>query len=88
MTNSLKPVTMRPVIKEAKSTNEKYRARWRPDCPGATGDPGRTVKAEGYVRMQKDWTQSNYVGGSQGRHGDVPKTSEGYGERRTSGGGY
>jgi hypothetical protein len=69
--NTLKPVTMRPHVEQAKPTNAKYAARWRPDCPGATGEPKRTVSAEGYVSMSKPWTQSNYVSGSQGRHGDL-----------------
>jgi len=56
-------------IKQQRSTNEKYRARWRPDCPGATGNPKRTLQSEGYVSMPKPWTQSNYPGGSQGKHG-------------------
>jgi hypothetical protein len=64
-------------IKQAQSTNAKYRARWRPDCPGATGDPKRSLQAEGYVRMANEWTQSNYPGGSQGRHGDSPKATSG-----------
>jgi hypothetical protein len=64
-------------IKQARSTNEKYRARWRPDCPGATNNPRRTLQPEGYVQMQKTWTQSSYPGGSQGQHGDNPKATSG-----------
>jgi len=76
-------------IKQAKPTNTKYRDRWRPDCPGATNNPRRSVPAEGYVQMQKTWTQSSYPGGSQGQHGDVPSASSGDSySRRTEGGGY
>jgi len=57
-----------PVIQQSRSTEEKYRARWRPDCPGATGNPRRTVEPEGYVQMNKTWTQSNYPSSSQGEH--------------------
>ena len=76
-------------IRQAKSTNTKYRDRWRPDCPGATGNPKRTLQAEGYVSMAKNWTQSNYPGGSQARHGEVNLgEGEGNSGRTTQGGGY
>lgn len=76
-------------IKQAKSTNEKYGARRKPDCP----DPGigqRKLKSEGYYQSPWLKTESNYPGGSQGQHGDVPKADSGdsYSEKRSTGGGY
>jgi len=77
-------------IDQKTPTNQTYRNRWRPDCPGATGNPKRSLPAEGYVQMQKTWTQSNYPPGSQGKHGDDAMASGGdsYSARRSSGGGY
>jgi hypothetical protein len=56
-------------INQRESTNAKYAARRKPDCP----DPGvgrRKLTSEGY--FQSPWlkTESNYPGGSQGKHGD------------------
>lgn len=34
-------------IIQSTPTDEKYRKRWGEDCPGATGDPKRTLQSDG-----------------------------------------
>jgi len=76
-------------IDQEKSTNSKLAARRKPSCP----DPGigrRHLQSEGYRSAPKNWTESNYPPGSQGKHGDDAMASGGdsYSARRSSGGGY
>jgi hypothetical protein len=62
-------------IKQSKTTDAKYAARRRPDCP----DPGigrRKLTSEGYYQSPWLKTESNYPGGSQGRHGEVNRGEE------------
>jgi hypothetical protein len=78
---------MSNVIKQSKSSTAKYAARYRTDCPSASGK----VEADGYYQSLQGYRMANYPCSTQGKHGGdaIASSGDSYGEgKRSTGGGY